>query len=432
MTIPLTKICKRSWLAPLLAASLLLGGCGASTGASTGAQTGAVNSSNPPTATAPAGAEEGGTGAGGAASPSGSSSGSEVTPDATKLKLTSMYFLNERQGWTVADTAAGSELWFTADAGGSWSKAALAGSKVSAIGFTDAKQGWAVSRSDCVPPENGTPTCKTLAMLHTDDGGSTWSPQWKSSGSFPITGEDRVFPADNAHIFAIAAQQLIRTADGGGTWSPVTFHIGPFIPEKASFAADGKHGWVLGRAGKGCKADQNEAREQCAITVVTTTDGGETWDLQWSPDDSTSMRNVGISFIDPQQGWMMVLHMESMQSYLYRTTDGGAHWAKISEMRGARPYTAGLQFVSPQTGFIPLSVGAGPVAGGLAVATDGGRTLERRVQPEKEWSFESLQFFNDRSGWVRVFDPSEGDYLVYTSDGGTSWTTVRPRVTSNK
>ncbi|TVY11805.1 WD40/YVTN/BNR-like repeat-containing protein [Paenibacillus cremeus] len=350
------------------------------------------------------------------------------TGTGTPFVLSSMSFINMKEGWSAAETKQGSDIWKTADEGATWSKASIPGLIVRGIGFASASTGWAVGKADC-REQQGQRLCSKLQIVNSGNGGAAWSNQWQQQvKDVNLYTDDKIFPVSDKLVYAIAGPGMLRTTDGGKQWNAIDFHVGPFIPEEASFLPDGKNGWVLGRAGKGCKPEEREARDQCAVTVVSTSDGGATWKLDWSPEDSNNMRTVGISFIDAKQGWLMVLSLDTLQSSTLGTTDGGAHWTKLSEMRGARPYTRGLQFVSAKIGFVPLSAGAGPIGGGLAVTKDGGKSFESKVTPGQEWSFEQLQFFSEKSGWVRVGDPSKGDYLMETTDGGNTWKPHKPQL----
>ncbi|WP_135556762.1 WD40/YVTN/BNR-like repeat-containing protein [Paenibacillus cymbidii] len=337
------------------------------------------------------------------------------------LRLSGMSFLNARQGWTAGDAAGSGAVWQTADGGQTWRGSTLPVQHAGAIGFAGESRGWMTARTGC-HEEKGQIVCAEWQLLRTDDGGLHFQTQTKGAPQKPAgqPADDRVFAVSADKAFVIADTNLLATADGGANWRTVDFGIGPFLPEEGAFLADGQHGWVMGRAGKGCRTDVREATDRCATTVVATADGGAHWKMVWSPQDSTGLRTVGISFLDAKRGWMLILSIESLQATLYGTTDGGATWSAVSEMRGGRPYVRGLQFVDAANGFIPLSAGAGPISGGLAKTTDGGKTFQRFVNEEQGWSFEQLQFFSAREGWVRVSDPA-GDYLQTTIDGGTSW-----------
>jgi photosystem II stability/assembly factor-like uncharacterized protein len=130
---------------------------------------------------------------------------------------------------------------------------------------------------------------------------------------------------------------------------------------------------------------------------------------------------VGISFSDLNHGKMLILDMSNLQSTLYSTSDGGKTWSKTTEMRGGRPYTVGLQFVTNSIGFIPFSTEAGPISGGLLFTKDGGKSFENMAPANQEFSFKQIHFFNDKEGWARMFNFSKSDYLMYTNDAGQHW-----------
>jgi photosystem II stability/assembly factor-like uncharacterized protein len=109
------------------------------------------------------------------------------------------------------------------------------------------------------------------------------------------------------------------------------------------------------------------------------------------------------------------------QSTLYSTSDGGKKWSKTAEMRGGRPYTVELQFMTNSICFIPLSTGAGPIGGRLLMTKEGGKSFENIAPANQEFSFEQVHFFNDKEGWVRMFNFSDNDYLMYTNDAGQHW-----------
>lgn len=342
-------------------------------------------------------------------------------PQQTTLRLSGLSFLNARQGWTAGDVAGGAAVWQTADGGQTWRGSTLPGLRAGAIGFAGESRGWMTARTGC-REEKGQIVCAEWQLLRTDDSGLRFRTQTKGTTQKQAgqPADDRVFAVSADKAYVIADTRLLATSDGGANWRTVDFGIGPFLPEEGSFLSDGLHGWIMGRVGQGCRTDVREATDRCATTVVATTDGGAHWKMMWSPQDSTGLRTVGISFIDAKRGWMLVMSIETLQATLYGTTDGGAKWSAVSEMRGGRPYVRGLQFVDAADGFIPLSAGAGPISGGLAKTTDGGKTFRLYLNEEQGWSFEQLQFFNGKEGWVRMSDPA-GDYLQTTFDGGASW-----------
>lgn len=344
----------------------------------------------------------------------------------TPLQLTDMNFINGKIGWTTSRTAKGSDIWKTKDGGKTWTKQSTLDLQIGKIGFSGASEGWLVGKSGCREVK-GDVLCSGLQIKHTTDGGAHWSVQWSAKADQVNLYQqpDNLYVVNSKQVYAIVADQyMLATTNGGKTWKRVSFGIGKFLPDTASFNKDGKHGWVLGRAGKGCSATERQALEKCAITVLRTSDGGLHWKTQWAPEDSGYLANIGISFSDLNHGNMLIYDMSMLQSTLYSTADGGKSWKKKTEMRGGRPYTVGLQFVSGGAGFIPLSTGAGPIAGGLLSTKDGGQTFVNIGPADQELSFEQIQFMSGKEGWARMFNFGQGDYLLYTNDAGAHWKRV--------
>jgi len=112
-----------------------------------------------------------------------------------------------------------------------------------------------------------------------------------SRSGFVVGGEDRNWKA-----------YMARTTDGGRGWFSAT------IPHQARFLrsicfASSRHGWACGLNG----------------TVVHTSDGGASWQLQDSPVDDTLF---DIEFCDTLHG------MIAACAGVLRTTDGGWTWTQ--------------------------------------------------------------------------------------------------------
>jgi photosystem II stability/assembly factor-like uncharacterized protein len=346
----------------------------------------------------------------------------ESTGEDDPLRLTDMNFINGKVGWTTASTTKGSIMWKTSDEGKSWAKVSTPDLYIGKMGFISANEGWIIGKSDC-REEKGDVLCTKVQIEHTVDGGAHWEVQWsvKVDNANLYQQPDNLFVVDSNRIYVVVDNEnMLMTTDGGKKWNTINFGLGRFLPDAASFDADGKHGWVLGSAGKGCTIIRSTV-ENCVITELGTSDGGLHWKYQWSKGNSNNLRNVGISFSNLNYGKMLIFNMDNLQSTLYSTSDGGKTWSKTTEMRGGRPYTVELQFVMKSIGFIPLSTGAGPIGGGLLMTKDGGKSFENIAPANQEFSFEQVHFFNDKEGWVRMFNFAENDYLMYTNDAGQHW-----------
>jgi photosystem II stability/assembly factor-like uncharacterized protein len=152
----------------------------------------------------------------------------------------------------------------------------------------DGKSGWIVG-------EEGT-------VLHTDDGGQTWSKQDSSTTKNLL----KVFPIDDQNAVAVGADgAIVRTTDGGAHWqtekSPKLVSLFDVrFPEKNIGFASGEF-----------------------ATILTTTDGGATWNV--ASGGNTGDFTIGpfftLAFTDPQHGTAAGLSGE-----ISVTADGGKTW----------------------------------------------------------------------------------------------------------
>jgi len=191
-----------------------------------------------------------------------------------------------------------------------------AGQKVSedlfSVSFPNEKQGW---------------VCGSWGnILHTNDGGLTWSPQ-NSGTDFTLSS---VYFVDTFNGWAVGDEgTIIHTLDGGMTWESQKCPV-PFFLMDTYFATPLK-GWIV--------------TEQTHI--LTTDDGGKTWRVQFRDQDFILK---AISFADSYHGWTV-----GEYGCIYHTDNGGSTWVK-------------------QSGYFNLSEETGEVEGGTflfdAVAVD--------------------------------------------------------------
>jgi len=228
----------------------------------------------------------------------------------TDRYLFSITALDRDRAWAVGDR---STFTATADGGKTWSARKVvtgedAGGGVSIaasdpvfydVWFADATTGW-------VSGEFG-------RLLHTTDGGQTWTEQHKvlmGGEYFDVLDLPTLFgmsfvSATEGVTVGIDAR-VARTLDGGSTWawekveSPYPL-LDPFFA--VHVFPDGS-GWAIGGAGQ----------------VVRRLAGTEGWHLaDLGQSVFTWLR--GISFFDEQHGWLV-----GGYGLILRTTDGGKTW----------------------------------------------------------------------------------------------------------
>jgi photosystem II stability/assembly factor-like uncharacterized protein len=151
------------------------------------------------------------------------------------------------------------------------------------------------------------------------------------------------------------------------------------------------------------------------FSVVSTSDGGESWQIR---DSSFDKIFTGISFLTPSLGWV-----STENAGLMKTTDGGLTWTSVAL---GEPYDQGrldaVKFINPQTGWITLRVSGGEH---ILRTTDGGTTWNQQVYLDGEPSLilRAIAAVDaQHTCVVGKGGAGEWDPLVWvTSNGGAVW-----------
>jgi photosystem II stability/assembly factor-like uncharacterized protein len=186
-------------------------------------------------------------------------------------------------------------------------------STLTSVSFADAKNGWAVGHWGVI--------------LHTADGGETWTVQRSD------TNEDR--PLFAVHVFddkegiAVGLWSLVlATHDGGAHWEPVTLPAPPGGGRAdrnllAAFAD--AHGTLFVAAERGM--------------VLRTKDRGRSWDYLDTGYKGSFWTGTAL-----RDGTLLV---GGLRGSMYRSTDGGAHWQAVDS--GAKSSVTGIVQASDGT-----------------------------------------------------------------------------------
>ena len=204
------------------------------------------------------------------------------------------------------------------------------------VSFPTATEGWACGRYGTI--------------LHTSDGGATWSPQ-ESHTTFTLSG---ISFADAEHGWAVGNKgTIVHTSDGGKTWtlqqSPVDyFHMDVICmtPQKGFIVSERTH-------------------------ILATEDGGRTWEVRFKDEDYILK---SISFCDDLHGWVV-----GEYGHTYHTEDGGQTWKKQAgyyEMDWETGYIRGDNFLFDVVALNPMEAWAVGIQGTVRRTTDGGVTWE--------------------------------------------------------
>jgi photosystem II stability/assembly factor-like uncharacterized protein len=273
----------------------------------------------------------------------------DVTPHKAAL-VAGGYFLSGEEAW-IAESGQqpGAIVSHTTDGGQTWQSATLSANvpvDPARMSFINSQDGW-------IEGETGGATGNDFeTIFRTTNGGKSWVAV-ASTGSdntpatFPFFGHKSGLVFVNASTGWATSNGLYVTHNGGATWKqqPLPAQACCLLP--TFFNA---HDGILPGGSQ----------------LFVTHDGGTTWQSTSSLPASSSL----VTFIDMQHGWVAV----DNGTMLYRTSDGGAHWAKITPAIAASiTSVVQLNFVSTEVGWA-LGYTSEPPNTLLFRTTDGGQT----------------------------------------------------------
>ncbi|HEX5922393.1 MAG TPA: YCF48-related protein, partial [Baekduia sp.] len=233
-------------------------------------------------------------------------------------------------------------------------------------------------------------------LLHTTDGGATWS--GLLSGTF--TNLTEVQAIDAQAVFAAGGCVARRSDDGGATFTRV-----PFTPVEASCKESFAAGWFVNR--------QTGFLVLTDGTVFRTDNNGATF-AQKNPLPGTrapggSATPVDVRFLTDQIGVGA-----TSDGKIYRTTDGANSWSLISDTTRA---VHSFFFLDANNGF---AVGDGSL---FLVTKDGGASWTPKDIGIPPTNLRSIQC---ASLTLCVMTTEPGTALVRTDDGGATARLVTP------
>jgi photosystem II stability/assembly factor-like uncharacterized protein len=149
-------------------------------------------------------------------------------------------------------------------------------------------------------------------------------------------------------------------------------------------------------------------------TIIKTTDGGNTWNVQ--SNVSPSQKLFCVQFIDANNGWA------AGGNYLLKTSDGGNNWTWIygDTSNSFNTGIFAIYFVDADTGFVFGNDGQ------LARTTDGGNTWNAKIMDDyiggylDIFGFTAVTFTDKNTGWL-IGSGYYGNELFKTTDCGRSW-----------
>jgi photosystem II stability/assembly factor-like uncharacterized protein len=269
-------------------------------------------------------------------------------------------------------------VWKSTNAGQSW-QPVFDGEPVAAIGALaidpkDERTVWAGTgeanpRNDVVQGDG---------VYKTTDGGKTWTNVLPLANS--LVSSILIDPRDPRHVlvgslgdpFADDVDRgVYRTIDGGKTWTK-TLYLAPDsgVSDMASDSADPDvvyaGMWQYRRTGWSSNSGGPNGG------LYRSTDGGATWKKlsgNGLPDGITGRIGVAIAHSDPKRIYALI---ESGKGLLWRSDDGGSTWTMVSNdtVINERPFYYSHVFVDPTNADRLWSVSVH-----LTISTDGGKTF---------------------------------------------------------
>lgn len=282
-------------------------------------------------------------------------------------------FIDENEGWVVGGDAidlAGTKegiILHTSDGGITWTEQLAISEPLNGVDFINENEGWAV----------GT----TGTIKHTSNGGMNWATQ-----TSPLLGSiNSVSFVDENNGWIVSKDnwgEIAHTANGGSTWTKQTAPTSNPLVDVFFINAD--KGWAVGMDS----------------TVLRTTDGGQTW-LRCDLVVSNNFFFRSVYFIDEMKGWTAGIY-----GAILLTEDGGITWQQVTD--GLSETLNSIFFIDPENGW---AVGD---AGTILRSIDGGYTWFKQYSGVSRNFLTSVNFVSLRKGWVT----GEGGTIKRTENGG--------------
>jgi photosystem II stability/assembly factor-like uncharacterized protein len=232
----------------------------------------------------------------------------------------------------------------------------------------------------------------------------------------------------------VASGGLFRTTDGGVTWEPITDGKVP-VPSMGSVAvADADPNIIyLGTGSDGVRSNVSTGRG-----VYKTTDGGKTWSFL-GLYNTGQIGAVRIHPTDPNTVWVAAygdIFKPNVDRGIFKTTDGGRTWRKtlyMNDSTGAMDVE--LQPGNPNVVYAwmnrierkPWSIISGSREGGMFRSTDGGETWTKITGGLPTGLVGKGNLAVTAANSARVYalvEAKPGGGLYRSDDAGLNWTQV--------
>lgn len=330
------------------------------------------------------------------------------------LPFRSIHMLTPTSGWGIT----GGRVFRTTDGGTHWQDVTpSAAPEVTEIAaFLTSSLAWVV----------GKPPAGPLMVFKTTDSGLTWQPGGSLQNATPnqmlfVSPQEGWILADLGAPPTYYTAAILRTTDGGASWVKMASADGtaqnsaiPYGMKSGLGFLNASTGWLTGSA----------APEENVFWLSVTHDGGASWQQQPLPMPP-GVHNAQFylsppSFFNEHDGILPVMmfttstHVISLDIYVTHT--GGTTWQSTTPVQANFPNF--------------IDVAHGWVADGrtLFVTSDSGQHWAPLPTNSALCEVENLDFVSRAIGWAINAPPSALALpsLLKTTDGGQTWTVVKP------
>ncbi len=313
-------------------------------------------------------------------------------------------------------------------------------SKLLAVDFVNASDGWAAGPG---------------GLIATTNGGVTWASVDLPNGSSGFYQLTDVSFVDATHgwvcglftpTIGATSYRILATTDGGDTWSVETLPANVKVLKQVDFV-NVSDGWATGWG-------YDSGTAKWGYILLKTTDGGTTWTASLFGDGQANLN--AIDFTSASEGWVATASVaDYAPAKIWHSTDGGSTWAVSTTMEGATitdlaasasgecyasGQTQGLgdwegfvlhttddgatwkqeysdETVKPQAIDFSSSTAIAVGAGGFFLTRDASTGTWSQTAPGVRANLTHVQFLNANLGWAVGWKST----ILRTIDGGRTW-----------
>lgn len=260
---------------------------------------------------------------------------------------------------------------------------------------------------DVVDSENVWVVGEGGIILKTTDGGSTWN-----EINCPVTYDLYDVDFVNADTGLVGGHgetitEILKTTNGGSSWELITLY-------NASSWSIYDIEYVEGNLG-----DTSRAFITAGLSYVWKTDDVcESWGILGIDHGCGASDLQSICFINKNEGWFVGTAVSDTGVSIIHTTDGGVTYEVQTNPTDPDIKLNSVSFADNQHG---IAAGINPW---IIVTSDGGKNWETRSVSNYRW--ESVHMNPSGKAWA----VGRNGIILYSTDWGNSWTTQESGVTS--